>query len=203
MNLEAMIALPRAELKLCLGWPEYQLLLGHPGWSFFLQFIDRTREYERGLDIGFELLELTETYRPQMTSTVYTRCLTDIYRLILRMLDKTDRWEEYIQAHDRLFNETRLPLGGYYADASRPRHLHHGIGPYILEDVPGGFRVHFLWAVKHRRDVIARKLARKQAGNKLGALYHATPEQLDARVLHTRIEQLLKFIRAAYAHRRT
>src|SRR5258708_23084019 len=98
MDIEALARLSDDDVKSRFGWPEYQVLLAHPGWTFFLQFIQRTREYDRGLEIGFNLLELTETYKRRMTVDIHTKCLGNIYPLILRMLDKMDRWEQFIQA---------------------------------------------------------------------------------------------------------
>ena len=60
-------------------------------------------------------------------------------------------------------------------------------------NVPGGFRLHFLYGLKNRREVIQRKIDRRERGKKLGNLYHARQSDLTEAELQERVDWLLKF----------
>ena len=171
----------------------YAQLLRDRTWNQFLQFVDYTRSFDRGLEIGFLLLTAHEHFREELATERAERNAALIYSFILRMLDKLDLWEEFVTAYDYLLEHTRLSFGGYYAEDSRPHHLGNGANPYILGDVPGGFRVHFLYGLGHRRSVIQRKIERRKEGKKLGNLYHARQSDLTEQELQDRVRWLLEF----------
>ena len=59
---------------------------------------------------------------------------------------------------------------------------------------PGGFRLHFLYGLHHRREVIERKLARKRAGRKTEHLRHATQDELSDTELRRRVRWLMEVL---------
>ncbi len=63
----------------------------------------------------------------------------------------------------------------------------------MIGNVPGGFRLHFLYGLKNRREVIQRKIDRRERGKKLGNLYHARQSDLTEAELQERVDWLLKF----------
>jgi lipoprotein NlpI len=90
------------------------------------------------------------------------------------LLDKLDRWEEYLLVWDQLRANTSFAL----TYARRPHLASQDIEPFILRDEGDLIYVHFLWHTAHRKSLIERKLAKLQAGKKLGNLLHSQQDEL-------------------------
>ncbi len=171
-----------------INFEHYSKLLGYPTWNQFLQFIDYTRSFDRGLELGLLLLAAHEQFKDQISPENRERNAASIHSLVLRMLDKLDYWDEFIEAYDQILEHTNLSFGGYYAEDSRAHHLQNGAGPFLIGNVPGGFRLHFLYGLTNRREVIERKIDRRKRGKKLGNLYHARQSDLTEAELQERVD---------------
>jgi len=186
---------PRNLLVRKIDFPKYSILIGYPVWDYFLQFINRTRSYEHGLDVGFLLLTLAEQYREKLTQEEHEIHLAKIYTLILTMLDKLDQWEDFIASFDLILANTKLSFGSYYAEESRSLHLKNGATEFLLCDVPGGFKLHFLYEIAYRRRIINNKIKKKKASRRIGNLLHKRQDELSDAELNERANWVLEFIR--------
>src|SRR6266571_9307069 len=89
--------------QLILGWlngklslEKYQRLMSYPGWNYFTQSIKATRAFENGLDACLILLQYTEDIRDDLSVADYERNLQTLYFFLLTMLDRLDRWGDYL-----------------------------------------------------------------------------------------------------------
>jgi hypothetical protein len=131
------------------------------------------------------LLTHLESAQDQLSKEEFERCWQALASHHLNMLDKLDRWEEYLETWDNIRSNALMTLT-YAKDA---RESHEGrIDPYVLHDDARILYVHFLYPSSHRRGVIERKLARKRAGAKLGNLYHAPKSELTNEEIRQRID---------------
>ena len=170
-------------------------LLRTETWGIAVELIVRTRSYKLGLHVGIALFQaVVERDHARLATGERERRLRRLYGLVLMMLDYLDRWEDFAELFDRLLRETRIATGGDYAEHSLARHLANGAGPFLLGDAPGGFRLHFLYGLHHRRKVIERKIARKRAGRKTEHLRHATQEKLSDTELRRRVRWLMEVL---------
>ncbi len=197
-----------------LDWQTYSTLLRYPMWNYLVQAVCSTRAYDDGLEAGFRLLAATEHHRCRMSAATHEQNLRMLYLFLLAMLDKADRWEEYLAAWQSIRDNTSLSLT-YSFEALED----HGprIEPFVLSGLPerpkaisdggptalartGGvqaskqgttqpedIRVHFLYLQEHRREVIERKLARQRAGRPVMNLLHARREALTCTEVRERL----------------
>ena len=182
--MEALIGSIPDPLKAKLDLTRYRTLMEYPFWNRFRATISGTRAYESGLEACLRLLTFAENHRDSLTKKEYESHLQRLYSGILNMLDKLDRWEEYILVWDSLRANTSLALT--YAR----RYASYGIEPFILRDGGDLIYVHFLWTTDHRRRLIERKLAKLRAGKKLGNLLHSQQEELSDSEIRARWERV-------------
>lgn len=77
-------------------------------WNYTMQVLDYTRSYEYGLEILTKLLGEVEKEKDSLEIKIYERCLHLIYWKLLDFLDKLDRWEEYIEAWERIYKNVKI-----------------------------------------------------------------------------------------------
>ena len=97
---------------------------------------------------------------------------------VLDLLDRMDRWEEYLAVWERLRRRTKV--------VSISRVEMTGAAPdddSVYADV--------LLFTRHRKELIERKLKRKQAGQRLGNSQHARPDELSEEEISERLERIL------------
>ncbi len=101
--------------QLILGWlngklslEKYQRLMSYPGWNYFTQSIKATRAFENGLDACLILLQYTEDIRDDLSVADYERNLQTLYFFLLTMLDRLDRWGDYLSLWENLRNNTQF-----------------------------------------------------------------------------------------------
>lgn len=179
------------------GWlslERFRRLMKGGMWNFFLQYINYTRSYENGFQLAWILLRMQEEYQRLLTEKENETILVQVYSLLLNMLDKLDRWVDFLNAFDQLKTHTRLSTSGYYSNESRDFHLKRGAAPYILGDMPGGFKMNFLYYFERRRILLNKKLMKRRSGQKIGNLYHGTQEQLSPEELQRRIDWLFSWL---------
>ena len=157
------------DLRVPFDYLTYRAILGAL-WTPILRGILDTRAYGDGFGLVLRLLAAGERYRHRLTAEEIRDHQIRLYRLALTLLDRADRWREYLEAWESL---KRAHLTLTYS---------------------GGRRVHFLSLLQHRRELIARKLARAQAGGRTGNLVHMPQAGLPAEEIRKRLE----WIRSQY-----
>ncbi len=166
-------------------------LLGYPVWGIAQQFAVQTRSYEEWLRFVRVLLRAAFIYQPQLTEAEQRSFFPLLFYSLLTMLDKLDRWEEYLACWQTIREHTSFY--SVYASDAVPRHGER-IRPFILSN-RGAVRVHFLYGISHRKRVIERKVAKKLSGRPLGNVFHASQDELTPDEIHRRIVWLIEFLR--------
>jgi len=128
-----------------------------------------------------------------MSGQEYEHNLVSLYHFLLNLLDRMDRWGEYLSLWENLRKNTQF-FNSYAKDSLET----HGkdMEPFILADDGGTVRVHFLYGILHRRQVIQRKYARLLSGKSV--VRHARQEELSRNEIHQRLENVkARFMYAA------
>ena len=159
-------------------WPSYQRVMSKPTRHYLLHAITATRSYQEGLNAVVHLLRLTEAKRTKLSRDEYQTNSTFLNYSVLDLLDRMDRWEEYLAVWERLRRRTKV------VSISRVE---------MTEATPDDETVYadVLLFTRHRKELIERKLQRKQAGQKLGNVLHARPEELSEEEISERLERIL------------
>lgn len=185
----ALIRLGGAALRRKLDLAKYRKIMSYPMWNYLNQAIVRTRSYDSGLNGGLLLLRYTEEYRDKLTKKERESNLMKLYGLTLRMLDKLDRWDEYLAAWEDIRSHTNFEVT--YIKEARNSHGAR-FEPFILREDAHTLYVHFLWGTLHRKELIQRKFARKQQGKRLGNLLHAHQAELTAEEIKRRLDWIIE-----------
>lgn len=168
---------------------KFRQILSYPMWNIIVETIDCTRSYEAGLEKGIELLKYAEDFKKYLSKEEHQKHLQTLYLFILRNLDKLDKWEEYLDAWEKIRENTNLSIT--YTKNSREKHK-GVIESFILSEDDKTLNVHFLYPIFHRKQIIERKLARKQAGKRLGNQVHARQEELTNSEIEHRFNRMVK-----------
>jgi hypothetical protein len=174
-----------------LSLEKYQRLMSYPGWNYFTQSIKATRAFENGLDACLILLQYTEDIRDDLSVADYERNLQTFYFFLLTMLDRLDRWDDYLYLWENLRNNTQF--SSTYTKSGLEVHGNR-IQPLIMGDDGESVRVHFLYGISDRRDVIERKKARQMLGK--SARKHRQQDELS----NEQIKQRLDSVKARLAY---
>jgi hypothetical protein len=170
--LTQLISRPAADP---LDWESYRVTMESATWKALWQEIDGSQAYEDGLEVGFRLLEATQQHRAQLSSRGYQANQILLYRSILSMLDKADRWDTYLAAWETIWAQANrdLTVRGDAQAMSDPRHA-----PFMRQaddgpdstpfpygtPPPKAVAVHFLYTQLRRKALIERRLAQELAG---------------------------------------
>ena len=175
-------------LKTSLNLPRFRFILSYPQWNYFQATIRSTRAYESGLEACLRLLTFAESHRNELTEQEYSVYLQRLYLMVLDMLDKLDRWEEYASVWDSLRANANLTF------LQPHRTPDFGMEPFTLSKNDKSIQVHFLWFRADRRNVIGRKIERLRQGKKLGNLLHSQQHELSQAEIHRRFERVKEII---------
>ncbi len=93
-----------------LTLPRFRALLAHPTWLYLAQAVIAGRLYREGFEASLEMLAFMEDNRKALSGRETKQALLSIGALILATLDKTDRWEEFLDWHGRIERETGYGL---------------------------------------------------------------------------------------------
>lgn len=158
---------------------EYRKIMEALYWNFLCRTIFELREFEVGFQAAEFLLELTDRYRSELTEKQY-----EIYRYILwyfylRLLDKTDQWEELISTLEKLKQDPsiRLPIEYYPYRRS----------PHITD--------HLYW--QNRRKIVQKKIDRQKQGKSVKHLIHGRSDEISDDEYQRRIESIKYWFRRA------
>ncbi len=179
-----------------LDLAKYRRLMSYPAWNYFTQSLVESRAYEKGLDACLLLLRYSEGNRQKLSTQECEHNLQALYFFLLTLLDKLDKWEEYLTLWESLRLNTTMTV---CYDKAVLRSHGERIRPFVLSEDGSTVEVHFLYLISHRKELIERKLARKRAGNKLGNLVHSQQDELSDPEIHRRLERVKE--RFAYAEK--
>ena len=171
-----------------LDWESYFVTMGGATWKALWRDIEDTQAYEDGLEAGLRLLRATQQHRVKLGPRGYESNQVLIYRRILAMLDKADRWDEYLVAWQTILAQSNhcLTLRGRALMDEGPR-----LEPFVRR-TDGGFgipplqygasppqtiAVHFLHTQLRRKTMIERKAEHVRAGRPVA---HRRPSGRDA-----------------------
>jgi len=177
--------------KFCLD--KYRKIVSYPTWNYVSQAIYTTRSYENGLDGSLLLLRLTEYYKPKLEKKEYESNLRQLYSFVLSMLDRLDRWEEYLELWDKLFRD--VPLADTYGKGAKTFHGQK-MEPFILNEDEHTLYTHFLWGTQDCKEVIKRKLLKKRSGKRINYLLHAQQDKLTDSEIQVRLQRLARWVEA-------
>lgn len=147
---------------------KYKKIMGYPFWNYSINSIFYLKEFEVGLQGAHFLFDLTEHYKDQLTEKEYKRNRYLLWYFYLNLLDKLDRWEEFIETFDKLKN--------------MPEIVHPHQNDHITTDLH--------W--KKRLGIIQRKIDRQKEGKSVKHLRHKQLDEITDEEYQRRIE-VLKF----------
>jgi hypothetical protein len=158
-----------------LDWESYRVTMESATWKALWQDIDGSQAYEDGLEVGFRLLQATQQHRARLSPRGYQANQILLYRSILSMLDKADRWDTYLAAWETIWAQANqdLTVRGDAQAMGDPRHA-----PFVrraddgLDATPPPYgtpppktvAMHFLYTQLRRKALIERRLAQELAG---------------------------------------
>src|SRR5574342_277695 len=158
-----------------LDWESYAVTMSDATWKALWRDIEATQAYEDGLEAGFRLLQATQQHRGQLGPRGYQANQILLYRSILAMLDKADRWDAYLAAWEAIRAHTShcFPVRGDTLTVNDPRlesFVRRPDGGFGVPPLPYGVRppktiaVHFLYPQLRRKTLIEKRLAHERAG---------------------------------------
>ena len=184
-----------------LDWESYRVTMDNATWKPLWREIDAAEAYDDGLEAGLRLLRATQQHRGQLGEREYQTNQILLYRGILSMLDKADRWDTYLEAWESIWVHTtqcRLQKGNTLRDdgprlAPFVRRADGGFGVPPLAfgmPTPATIAVHFLYPQLRRKTLIERKLAQARTGTLLSERRPVGRDALTAEDIQVRLAQL-------------
>lgn len=170
-----------------LDLASYRHLMSYPKWNFFTQSLVESRSYEKGLDACLILLRYAEENCASLSRQEYEDNLQSLYFFLLTLLDKLDKWEDYLTLWESLRQSTTMTVP---YDSAALRNHGERIRPFVLSEEGNTTQVHFLYLISHRKEIIERKLCRKRSGRKIGNLLHGQQDELSKREIRRRLEHV-------------
>jgi len=195
-----------------LDWESYCVTMSDSTWKALWRDIDATRAYEDGLEAGLRLLQATQRHRVQLGARGYQSNQILLYRSILAMLDKADRWDVYLAAWETIRAHTShcLPVRGDTLTVNDPRlesFVRRADGGFGVPPLPYGtsppktIAVHFLYPQLRRKTLIERRLAQERAGKLVSARRPVGRDALTAEAIQSRLAQIRESARRDEAER--
>jgi hypothetical protein len=158
-----------------LDWESYRVTMEPATWKALWRDIDSSQAYEDGLEVGFRLLWATRQHRDRLSSRAYQANQILLYRSILSMLDKADRWDTYLAVWEAIWAraDQDLTVKGDALAMRDPR-----LTPFIRRadgelgapppphgaPPPKAVGMHFLCTQLRRKSLIERRLSQELAG---------------------------------------
>lgn len=176
-----------------LDWERYQVTMERTTWQALWREIAATEAYDDGVELALRLLLATQQHRQRLSVREYEGRRILLYRAVLTMLEKAERWEAYVAAWDAIRAQTTecVPQRGDALREEGPRLAPFvrrpdggfGVSPptYGSPPPPATIAVHFLYPQLPRKTRIERRLSHARSGAAAGT--HAlTTEGLQARL---------------------
>jgi len=184
-----------------LDWESYCVTMDDATWKALWRDIDATQAYEDGLEAGLRLLQATQQHRGQLGPRGYQANQILLYRSILAMLDKADRWDAYLVAWEAIRAHTShcFPVRGDTLTVNDPRlesFVRRADGGFGVPPLPYGavppktIAVHFLYHQLRRKTLIERRLTQEQAGKLVTERRPVGQDALTAVEIQSRLAQI-------------
>lgn len=197
MNLN--IRNKKENLKKIFGFEQYRALFANETyyyWNQLWQIVNYTKSYKQGVEIALTLLDRFELYKAKFTQDEQERQLILICYQFLKMLDKADRWEDFLKNWEIIKEKSiKLKLGSEYSNSSREFHFSRGGKEHFLRDTKNGFKLGFLYGMEKRRDLIKRKLEKSKKSKNIKNLKHEQQVDLTPEEIKERYDWLIKFFK--------
>ncbi len=184
-----------------LDWDTFSVTMNDATWKALWRDIDSTQAYDDGLEAGLRLLRATQHHRAHLGERGYQANQILLYRSVLAMLDKAERWDVYLAAWEIIRRQTNhcVPGRGDTLTLHDPQYMsfvRRDDGGFGIPPLPYGVRppktiaVHFLYPQVHRRALIEQKLAQERAGKRAAARRPTAPGALAAEEIQVRLAQI-------------
>ena len=168
---------------------EYRRILSYPAWGFYSAIFIRTRSYEQGLKNGMRLIEITCELKDHLAEREYNSNMTTLWLFVLSMLDKLDRWIDYLAMWERLRKGTVFT---WKASLETLRRMYGTkLDPWIVLEEGNQVYVHFLWGTIQRKELIEKKLQKSRNGERLGNMVHRKREELSEEDIQERFDRVV------------
>ncbi|MBW2672112.1 MAG: hypothetical protein JRD89_01685 [Deltaproteobacteria bacterium] len=168
---------------------KFKVLLSDPVWPSVQWLVMATRDYENALNTVGMLLYYLETKKAAFDRETYEQYEMKLLDFLLRLLDKADHWEEYVNIYNRILEDRPFYCLTYNRERNDPV-----FNRFIRWTDKKFHHVHFLYVHHHRYEVICRKLDKVRSGKRTGNLYHATQCNLSDEELQQRYDQTKQWI---------
>jgi hypothetical protein len=182
-----------------ITYERFKELLSCPMWSYFLQIVRIGRTYDEALCVGIHLLNLNDEYKDHLTQKEYDDHTQSLLHLCIDMLDKLDRWEDFIAALNHVWADKRFIF------RCHKKRLNGEFGELLAKGVVSKTEhyvyVHEFWDLALRKEVIERKIQRKKEGRKLNNMYHHTRYDLTPKEIECRRKWLYDILKECKKHR--
>lgn len=152
---------------------KYRKIMARDYWTYSCRTIKYLREYEAGLQGVEYLLRLTELFKnelDQIEAKVNKWRLRSFY---LELLDKMDRWEDYLKAVEIL---KKNPEGQEML--SPPDKIRFSSGGWDYKNELEAEKSGFLSQIEKRNSLIQKKIALQKAGKSVKRYLHKRLDQL-------------------------
>ena len=93
-----------------LTLPRFRALLAYPTWGYVCQAVHAARLYREGYEAGLELIAFLDDHATEFSPADVRQHLLSLAHLILDCLDRMDRWEEFLDWHERARVQTGYGL---------------------------------------------------------------------------------------------
>jgi len=184
-----------------LDWESYRVTMEDATWKALWRDIEATQAYEDGLEAGFRLLQATQRHRGRLGPRGYQANQILLYRSILAMLDKADRWDAYLVAWESIRAHTShcFPVKGDALTVNDPRlesFVRRPDGGFGVPPLPYGavppktIDVHFLYHQLRRKTLIERRLAQERAGKLFSERRPVGGKALTSEEIQSRLAQI-------------
>ncbi len=152
-----------------LDWESYRVTMEPATWKALWRDIDSSQAYEDGLEVGFRLLQATRQHRGRLSPRAHQANQILLYRSVLSMLDKADRWDTYLAAWEAIGSHTSqdLTVKGDALAMGDPRlapFMRQVDGGRSVPPPPKAIAMHFLHTQLRRKMLIERRLTQELTG---------------------------------------
>jgi hypothetical protein len=170
---------------------KFKILMSHPIWLSVRSFVLETKDYENALCVVDILFQYLISKKDVFEKSLHEEYDKNLLRFRLELLDKADRWQEYIDFYNQILNEKPFYSDSYISYRNKDPILNK----YILQKDEKNYYIHFLYFYHHRYEIICRKLTKAQSGKRLGNLYHLQRCDLTEEKLQEKYEWAIRLVK--------
>lgn len=169
----------------------FRHLIGYPNWSIMCDAATAARRYDIALDFAMQLFRAAWHFEEQLLPHEFERALHITSVHILDMLDRADRWEDYVGWFLFLREHSTLHIRERRSWLAQDT----PIDDYLIRWEDDYAILRYMYHYHPRYAVVSRKLARKSAGRSTAHLEHDSFQTLSADEVRDRLLRLAGFWR--------